>query len=224
MKNQVELGLVLSSSHPSGTGSFAYEGSFKIVIQNLAFQKQVSVWVQVGPVWKDILASYSHSLPENNEVWIAPASNSEGEFVAKYTVNGTTYWDNNGGMNYKFPQAFDEFAVLSGKKFPVVLGNASLFSNNLHINLGIQNLDFAKVVGIVFTPDNWITVQTAFAHWDHNMPSGLEVWTVDVPVGSATQIQFAAFYRVHGNEFWDNNFSSNYKVTPTSPQQWGGVA
>ena len=103
----------------------------------------------------------------------------------------------------------------------MVLGSASLFSNNLHIDLGIQNLDFAKVVGIVFTPNNWITVQTAFAHWDHNMPSGLEVWVVDAPVGSATQIQFAAFYRVLGNEFWDNNFTRNYTLTTITSTQWG---
>jgi len=217
----VEFGLAISNSHPSGTGSFTYEGSFKIVVQNLAFNKQVSIWAQVGTVWKDIFASFAHALPGNLELWIAPASNSEGQFVAKYTVNGTTYWDNNNGLNYKFPQVFDDFAVLSGKNFPVVLGSASLFSNNLHIDLGIQNLAFAKVVGIVFTPDNWVTAQTAFVHWDHNMPSGLEVWVVDTPVGSATQVQFAAFYRVSGNEFWDNNFTRNYTITPTITPKWG---
>lgn len=221
MNTPVEFGLAISNSHPSGTGSFTYEGSFKIVVQNLAFNKQVSIWAQVNTVWKDIFANFAHSLPGNRELWIAPASNSEGMFVAKYIVNGTTFWDSNNGKNYKFPQVFDDFAVLSGKNFPVVLGTASLFSNNLHINLGIQNLAFEKVVGIVFTTNNWITVQTAFAHWNHNMPSGLEVWAIDVPVGSATEIQFAAFYQVLGNEFWDNNFARNYTITPGASPQWG---
>lgn len=107
MNTPVEFGLAIINSHPSGTGSFVYEGSFKIVVQNLAFNKQVSIWAQVGAVWKDIFASFAHVLPGNVELWIVPASNNEGQFVAKYTVNGTTHWDNNNGTNYKFPRVVD---------------------------------------------------------------------------------------------------------------------
>lgn len=58
MKNPVEVGLVLSHSFPSGTGSYNYKGSFKIVVQNLAYQKQVAVRAQLGTVWKEIEANY----------------------------------------------------------------------------------------------------------------------------------------------------------------------
>ncbi len=71
MTAPVEFGLALSNSYPSGTGSYNYDGSFKIVVQNLAFNKQVSIWAQVGATWKDIYASHVQSLPGNLELWSA---------------------------------------------------------------------------------------------------------------------------------------------------------
>ena len=49
------------------------------------------------------------------------------------------------------------------------------------------------------------------------MSSGLEVWTINAPVGAATAMTFALFYGILGQEFWDNNFSRNYTVTPGAP-------
>lgn len=37
----------------------------------------------------------------------------------------------------------------------------------------------------------------------------------------ATEVKFAVFYRVLGNEYWDNNFTRNYRVTPATRQKWG---
>jgi hypothetical protein len=223
MSDPVEFALALSNSFPSGTGSYNYNGSFNIVVQNLAYHKKVSIWAQVFAIWTDINASYVESLPENRELWTAPASNSEGEFVAKYTVSGTTYWDNNGGMNYRFPQAFDEFAVLPGRNYEVVLGPASLGGGMLTVDVGVQNLAYSKVVGIAFSIDNWATVQTAYASYSGTMKSGMEVWKLTAPVGSATEVKLAAFYRVLGSEYWDNNFWHNYEVTPARPTQWAGL-
>lgn len=221
MNNQVEVGLVLSHSFPSGTGSYNYKGSFKVVVQNLAYQKQVAIWAQLGTVWKEIEASYVQSLPENREMWIAPASNGEAQFVAKYTVNGTTHWDSNSGTNYKFPQVFDSFAVLAGKNYQIVLGSASLAGATLHARIGLQNLAYNKVVGIVFTTDNWATVKTAYAQYQSTMSSGMELWDVTAPVGSATEVTLALFYQVSGGEYWDNNFWRNYKVTGVGTTSWG---
>ena len=56
---------------------------------------------------------YHQSLPENLEMWRAtvvtapyepgftPADSVLVEFCISYTVNGQTYWDNNGGNNYR---------------------------------------------------------------------------------------------------------------------------
>jgi Carbohydrate/starch-binding module (family 21) len=213
--NPVEFRLVLSNSFPTGTGSFGYEGSFEIVVENLAFVKQVSILARVGTNWRDINANFVESLPENSELWRAPANNSEDEFVAKYTVNGLTFFDNNVGANYKFPKAFDDFVALSGIHYKVVLGSAFSFGGTLHISAGVQNLAFEKVVGAVFTTDDFATVHTAFGNFERTMSSGLEVWTINAPVDAFTPVTFALFYRVLGQEFWDNNFWRNYTVTPT---------
>ncbi len=221
MNTPVEFGLAISNSFPSGTGSFNYEGSFKIVVQNLAFVKQVSIWARVSSFWKDINASYVASLPGGLELWSAPASNSESAFVAKYVVNGTTYWENNDGWDYLFPQAFDEFVVLAGRHYPVVLGTASLGGGTLHVDVGVQNLAYAKVVGIVFTTNDWATVQVALGSYSSTMKSGLEVWHLTTPVGAAVEVKFAIFYQVLGTEIWDNNFWRNYRVTPSITAKWG---
>jgi hypothetical protein len=49
------------------------------------------------------------------------------------------------------------------------------------------------------------------------MTSGVEVWAIDASVGAAAVVAFALFYGVLGQEFWDNNFSRNYTVTPGAP-------
>lgn len=221
MNAPVEFALAISSSSPSGTGSYTYEGSFKIVVQNLAYTKQVSIWTRVGGLWKDIDANYVASLPGGLELWSAPASNSETQFVAKYIVNGTTYWDNNDGWDYLFPQAFDEFVALAGRHYPVVLGSASLGAGTLHVDIGVQDLAFSKVVGIVLTTDDWATVQVAYGTWSRTMKSGLQVWHLTAPVGTAAEVKFAIFFRVLGTEIWDNNFWRNYRVTPSISATWG---
>lgn len=217
----VEFGLALSNSFPSGTGSYSYNGSFKIVVQDLAFEKQVAIAAQTGSGWSDIPASFSQLLPENRQLWIAPASNSEGHFAAKYMVNGTTYWDNNDWTNYEFPQAFDEFLALPGRNYKVVLGRAGLGAGLLHVDIGVQNLAYAKVVGIVYTTNDWATAQTAHASYNYTMESGLEVWHLDAGVGAAAEVKLAIFYQVLGAEYWDNNFWRNYRVAPGTSVQWG---
>lgn len=221
MTNPIEFGLALSNSHPSGTGSFSYEGQFNIIVENLNFQKQVAVRAQFGSIWKDINASYVDSLSENRELWAAPATDSEGDFAAKYTVNGVTYWDNNQGKNYKFPQAFDEFLALAGDNYKVILGSAGMAGGTLKVDIGVQNLAFTKTLGILYTTDNWNTTQKAFGSFGHTMKSGLEIWEVIVPIGASSEVKFAIFYQVSGNEYWDNNFWRNYRVTPTTTQRWG---
>jgi len=217
----VEFALALSNSYPSGTGSYNYNGSFQIVVQNLAYDKEVSIWAQTGSGWHDIPATFAQSLPGNLELWNAPATDSEDQFVAKYTVNGATYWDNNGGKNYIFPKAFDEFAASPGADYKTVLGSAGLAGGNLTVEIGVQNLAFAKTVGIVYSTDNWATVITALAGYSFTMSSGLEIWHLMDAVGGASEVKFAIFYDVLGQEYWDNNFLRNYRVAPGVSAAWG---
>jgi len=221
MTNPVEFGLATSNSFPSGTGSFNYNGKFEIVVQDIAYEKDVSIWARKGANWENIPAQFAEQLGDGREIWVAPASNGEDEFVARYTVNGNTYWDNNQGKNYPFPKAFDDFKAISGYNYKVVLGEASIGSNKLHVIIAVQDIAFDKQVGIVFTTDNWATAHQAPAFYSGELERGMERWKVEVNVGSVSEVQFAIFYRVLGGEYWDNNFWANYTVTPTKQEQWG---
>jgi hypothetical protein len=105
----------------------------------------------------------------------------------------------------------------------VMLGEATLAVPTLHVEIGVQNLAYEKAVGIVFTTDNWTTVQTAYGTHSSTEMDHLEVWKVAAGVGSATEVKFAVFCRAAGSEYWDNNFGRNYRVTPHRPQRFGSA-
>jgi hypothetical protein len=215
MPDAVELRLVTSSSFPSGTGSFSYRGEYQIVVQNLAFQKHVAIHGTTGSgaPFVDREAAFQESLPDGRELWKLTTGDEVLEFVVKYGVLGTTFFDNNGGANYTQPPVFDEFDALLGRVPQVVLGTSG-FADATHISVlaAVKNLAFVKQVGIVFTTNHWATSGVAFGHFDHPLKSGNEVWQVEAVVGAATQVDFAIFYRVNGQEFWDNNFWRNYTL------------
>jgi hypothetical protein len=78
------------------------------------------------------------------------------------------------------------------------------------VTAALKNLAFAKQVGIVFTTNNWATSGVALGGFSPMLKSGNEVWTVSAAVGTAHRVDFAIFYRVNGQEFWDNNVWRNY--------------
>ena len=103
----------------------------------------------------------------------------------------------------------------------VGLGEATLAVPTLYVKIGVQNLTYDKVVGIVFTTDNWTTVQTAYGTCSSTeMNVLLELWKVAATMGSATEVKFAVVHRAAGSEYWDNNFGRNYRVTPSRPQRF----
>jgi len=215
MSDPVELRLVTSSSSPSGTGSFNYSGEYFMVVQNIAFAKQVAIRGRTpgSPTFADRGAVFQESLPDGREIWNLKTGDEMIEFVAKYAVSGTTFFDNNGGANYTQPQVFDEFDGLLGR-VPQVVHATSGFSDPTHISVtaALKNLAFVKQVGIVFTTNNWATSSVAFGGFSNMLKSGNEAWTVTTPVGTAKRVDFAIFYRVSGQEFWDNNFWRNYTL------------
>jgi len=164
MPDPVELRLVTSSSSPSGTGSFNYSGEYFMVVQNIAFEKQVAIHGRTtgSPTYADRGAVFQESLPDGRELWKLTTGDEMVEFVAKYAVGGTTFFDNNGGANYKQPQVFDEFDALLGR-VPQVVHGTSGFSDATHISVtaALKNLAFAKQVGIVFKTNNWAAVRVA---------------------------------------------------------------
>ncbi len=94
---------------------------------------------------------------------------------------------------------------------------------SLALHIVVQNLAFSKTVGIDYTTDNWATVQTALASFGSAMIGSCEEWSLTIPIGSASAMEFAIFYQVLGTQFWDNNFGQNHHVTAGNPVGWGGL-
>ena len=53
----------------------------------------------------------------------------------------------------------------------------------------------------------------ALGGFSRMLKSGDEAWSINAPVGTAKRVDFAIFYRVSGQEFWDNNFGRNYTLS-----------
>lgn len=78
-----------------------------IILKNLGYNKMVKI-VYTTDDWqtvKEAYASYAESFPNGLERWTfnltkLPSAGSI-KFSIAYTVNGTTYWDNNFGSDYK---------------------------------------------------------------------------------------------------------------------------
>jgi hypothetical protein len=227
-----EVSLLSAFSAVSHKYGFTWQdASFTVVVRNLAYDKQVAIHVnnQDG-TWVDLPAQYVGPADDGREVWRASTQYSSSnnvaprdlEFVAMYTVNGQTYWDNNNGQNYFLGQ--NEGTLLHGTN--VLAANSYLSSDGYFtVSVDVQNLAYDKQVKIVYTPDNWATVREAFASYSYGytyayayVPSpnanGVERWTLSLPNTGAQNIQFAVAYTVNGQTSWDNNFGHNYSASP----------
>lgn len=209
MNSKVGLRIMYCNSFPSGAGSYCFKGHYEIVVKNIAYEKKVSIWTNHAS-WAAISAEFEETLPGKLEKWIAPASEGQHDFAVKYFVDGTEYWDNNSGSNYKAPQVMDGFSVITGKDFPIVHGASSLVNSKLRVHAAVQNLGDNKEVGLIYSSDGWKTFETLKAEFYWTMQSGIEVWLVEQNLNTNSDIEFALFYKVNDCEYWDNNFSRNY--------------
>ncbi len=216
-----QLWWAVAGMTPSGTGSYSYWSNFRIVVDNIAYSKTVGIWGRSASsgVWSFYPASYLHSTGATKEVWSASISDTIDRFVVKYDVAGTTYWDNNNGHDYFLNTAAAESTDGIGT---AVIGQAivshddpSLRNGQFALGISVQNLYYAKHVGVRYTTDNWATFHDALATYQQGYaPDGLpyqpqvESFYVNVPL-TASEVKYAVFF----DGQWDNNFGQNYGPT-----------
>lgn len=213
-----------AGTSPSGTGSFSFFTNFRVLVENLAFDKRVQILghdVFTG-LWNFHPCNFSSSVARNGEIWAAHVGSSPiDQFVAEYEALGNVFWDNNSGFNYLLDThaAQSTDGIGSGVVNPNVLVVAQQLdgSGNLVIDVLIKNLAFAKNVGAVYTTDNWSTSHSTFGGFQQGFPPfgsphqlNAELWAIRAPVGIGKHGQFAVFYGVNDGTFWDNNFGANY--------------
>lgn len=219
-------------------GGFAgggFEGQFSsmiIRVQNLGFAKDVALrynnfgnWTEDSLSWKANFGDYD--LFSVNEPKLVE------EFVVRYSVNGQTFWDNNGGQNYHFG---GRAAVIGGNlalnkataRRGTEAGGGFVFDTSwIEGEIYVNNLSSSKQVGIRLSVDGgatWEDISASFAGPAAGSgavfdPSTAELWRFRSPElnfnPAESQFRFAAFYRnlPSGDVFWDNNFGQDYKVS-----------
>jgi len=109
---------------------------------------------------------------------------------------------------------------------PVRVDSVFLSSNgrNLIGKVLVRNIAFHKWVAVRFTFDHWQTVSEISANYDDNQNSGtpskepgwdrftFNIKLEDFPNLESRHMLFCVRYNVADQEFWDNNYGSNYQV------------
>jgi len=225
--------------------SYIREKSFYVEVANLSPTKQVIVHHKMTDgTWKDFPLSYVKPSENNAEIWGWDVNYGVGtpaaatfasvafadEFAIKYVVNGQTYWDNNAGKNYNISSPTITDGMFLQNRLNI---NADTYhskfstaaTNNLQIQADVRNLNYNKEVTLVYTTNNWTTVNYAPLNFANTYGFGganfflnpnqkdFEKWTVSATVNPAvSKVIFALRYRVNGQEYWDNNFGANYVI------------
>lgn len=225
-----EVRLLKAFSSVSNRYGYTWQDTqFTLIVKNLAYEKQVAIHVKdVSGQWVDLPASYAGPAEDGHEVWKVShqyanypphhVPTRDLEFVAKYTVNGQTYWDNNGGQNYFLAQHGG--TLLNGTH--VLLNSSYLRTDgSLDVSVDVRNLAYTKNVAVVYSKDGGQTWQEAaasyvsgytYAYGYLSSPNaqGIERWTLWLTNTGAQSIRLAVRYTVDGQTYWDNNFGRDY--------------
>jgi hypothetical protein len=221
-------------------GAFAgggFEGQFSNItarVQNIGFTKDVALHYNSGGNWTEVPLAWKSNFDDYDVFFVSEHQLVE-EFVLRYSIGGITFWDNNDGLNYHFA---NRAAVIGGNvslkkatsRRGTEAGGGFVFDTSwIEGEIYVNNLSPIKEVGIRLSTDggiNWKDVDASFAGpaagdaatFD---ASTAELWTFKSPElnfdPTANQFQFVVFYRniPTGEDFWDDNFGQNYKVSKT---------
>lgn len=209
----------------AGRGGYGAKAHVDVAVQNLAFEKQVSVhWTRDnwGAATQDCALSYEGSLGNNLELWgsdcrIDGGSNTDSAWLAvQATMNGTTYWDNNHGQNYAI--GVGGYHTLLGMYTSPNLairdqGYVEDEQTTSQVASGtalVWPYDGNKSVSVIWSIDNWATTNTTAAS---EQSDGAFTWSVPVNAPSGTKFTWALAYAVDGVTFWDNNDGQNFTAT-----------
>jgi len=200
----------------------AYKSTFVVKVKNIGYHKNVSVYYASSNGWKDLKLTYKGPAENGCEIWKGEKLDSSiREFVLRYGVNGTTYWDNNNNSNYKIGSGnqilgkginvlLDSFAFIPGYSTRYLWTSytpPATFSGVVTV----RNLAYAKEVTIVYTTDKWKTTKVLPAVFlSSNATGDLEKWKFYITLGMASNVEFAIAYDLPEITYWDNNFGSNY--------------
>lgn len=204
--------------------------SFTVAVDNLGADKQITlVQEQADGSWQEFPMYYKGTGGSDRELWtIGHDLTNTGAFALKYSVNGTTYWDNNNGQNYQF----DAQGHLLGADQTIYVpsysvsetANSQTGLHTFNATIVLKNLGHNKTVRLVYSSDNWATstvvdasyagspVFYGYGSYLNPNANGTEVWTVSTPVAADFDGEFFIEYQVNGQSYYDNNFNADYPI------------
>jgi len=243
LKNSSPVQLVKAwNSYSFYRGFNTWTRKFTVKVANLNYDKSVSIYHEkVDGNWEEIPLSYSMSLDNGDEIWegqyryyaYTPGKIYEDEFVVKYDVNNTTYWDNNNNNNYKIEEkqigsffAEPDLNVSVDSDFDRLYTSFDGVTTTLNIVADVRNISPTKEVQVVYTTDGWETERyfsLAYTKYWYNSydyvltspnPFNVERWTGSVTIDEEVDdIEYAVVYKVNGQQYWDNNYGQNYSIS-----------
>lgn len=231
-----EIRLHKIQSTESRSPNYSHAGRVEAIVDEIGREKQIALHVKrKDGTWIDVPFAYARPIGDGRELWqLNFNSDTPGlgeaadplEFSLKYQTAGQTYWDNNGGANYRIR-----------KNTGTVLFNSNVYdgnyraehNSNLNLNtyagwVTVKNLAPVKQVKVIYSTDGWQTSKTAVGVFNPNywylqsvsLPNpnthGFEEWYYSLDVGTALHVDYAIQYTVNGQIYWDNNFGRNYHV------------
>jgi hypothetical protein len=216
---------LLSATLGGGDCSFCTTLGARIAVRNLAYDKEVELtWSVVGQSGT-APARYLSSAGNGWEIWwvplwapaYLPSPLVQGDQVSlgvRYRVNGASYEDN--GYQMVLDSDGTARAALVGRDRNVAVawetGSAGRGGYSYAVVIAVRNLAYAKRVELVYSTDQWASVQVAQATWMSGpADNGAELWLVYGPQMSS--FDYAVSYTVEGRTYWDNNFGANFHVT-----------
>jgi hypothetical protein len=202
-------------------------------VQNIAFAKDVAVRYSKGGTWSEEAMTWTANFGDH-DLFAHQIQEQIEECVIRYSANGQVFWDNNQGQNYGLA------GVVMRTGGNVILNNATakrgseagggfvFMTSWLEGEIYVNNLSFAKDVGLLLSVDGGLTWQerkanfSGFATENNSIGgTGVEAWRFKTPElnldESSSEFRFAVFYRdlATGGAYWDNNFGQDYRISKT---------
>jgi hypothetical protein len=195
---------------------------------------------RVGVVYRDVngtqgtaLGYYFTTHGDGYEEWHVPVHlNGYHHFVAfngwyqDGTGSNPTWYDDNQGELHLVTTNNSAYQMVRQIHFEsdVMVDDLGIHGS---IVLDVADIDYDKGIRLVYTTDDWATVQELVIgpatlnawHWDGDTWGNRERWVIELELpGSFDHIEYAIAYR-HGvvtgadaYEYWDNNYGQNYRV------------
>lgn len=93
-------------------------------------------------------------------------------------------------------------------------GNSLNIGGQLRVLAGVHNFAYEKRVGLRYTIDNFQHFTDVYGEWSRQVNPATDELTIltksDIPPGAL--LQFALFYQVGGQTYWDSNDGIFYSV------------